>query len=180
MLCVITLTIAYWVHSNVYGLGNIHCIRYHTTVDSFLSTSPPVQSYPHMTSGSVKVPLGITARNSSFIGEEPVSFGINTIGRSATSSLVSQAEQGIITFTNILQGHDTVVLVWCIIQPETDCTREGRKDITVTELLSSKVWLTMAVHVYNNSTSVCKCASTMMPHSSSQLDNTVTCNYTVL
>ena len=58
----------------------------------------------------VKVPLCTTARNSSSIGEEPVPYGAS-IRRSATSSLVSQAEQSIITFTNILQVHKTVVLV---------------------------------------------------------------------
>ena len=52
MLCV-PLTIVCCVQSNVYGLGNIHCIRYHTRVDSFLSTLPPLQRYPHITSGSV-------------------------------------------------------------------------------------------------------------------------------
>ena len=36
---------------------------------------------------------------------------------SATSSQVSSAEQGsIIRFTNVLQGHETVVLVCCTIQ----------------------------------------------------------------
>ena len=35
-----------------------------------------------------------------------------SIRRLATSSLVGYAEEGIITFTNVLQGHDTVVLVW--------------------------------------------------------------------
>ena len=42
------------VHSNVYGLVNIHCIRYHTMVDSIHSTSPPVQKYHTLTSGSVE------------------------------------------------------------------------------------------------------------------------------
>ena len=60
------------VHSNVYGLDNIHCIRYHTTVDSFLSTSPPLQTHYTLTSCSVKVPLHTTGRNSSSIRKEPV------------------------------------------------------------------------------------------------------------
>ena len=45
------------VYSNVYNLGNICCIRYHTVVDPILSTSPPLQEYNHPTSGSVEVPL---------------------------------------------------------------------------------------------------------------------------
>ena len=36
------LTIAYWVHSNIYDLGNIHSIRYLTVVDPFHSTSSAV------------------------------------------------------------------------------------------------------------------------------------------
>ena len=68
------LTSACWVHSNVSGLGNIHCIRYLAAVDPFLSTSSPVQRYYHMTSGSVEIPLNliIYTGNSSSIGEEPV------------------------------------------------------------------------------------------------------------
>ena len=84
-------------------------------VDSFLSTSPPLQTYHTLTSGSVNVPA-ITDRNSSSIGEEPVPYGSWPNGKSATSSLVSQAEQGIITFTNIFQGHNTVVLVCYAIE----------------------------------------------------------------
>ena len=141
MLCV-PLTSACCVHSNVYGLGDIHCIRYHTSVNSFVSTSLPVQKYPHMTSCSVDVPLDTIAKNSSSIGKVPVPFGSPrftiSIRRSTTSSEVSQAEQGIITFINVIQGHKTVVLVECTFEPETDCTREGRRNITVTELLSSK------------------------------------------
>ena len=35
---------------------------------------------------------------------------------SATSSLISYAEQGSIIFTNVLQGHETVVLVCFAIE----------------------------------------------------------------
>ena len=74
------------------------------------------------TSGSVEIPLGTRTGNSSSIGEEPVPYGIPTIRRSTTSSLVSYAEQGIMTFTNVLQDHDTVVLVCCISEWEPDIT----------------------------------------------------------
>ena len=105
------LTSACWVHSNVYGLDNIHCIRYLTAVDPFHSTSSAVHTYHHLTSGSedIKLLSGFTGYSSS-IGKEPVSWSI--IIRSATSSLVSYAEQGIITFTYVLQDHVTVILVW--------------------------------------------------------------------
>ena len=84
---------------------------YHTMVDSIHTTSPPVQQDFTLTSCSVKVPVATTARNSSSIGEVPVPYGVTSIRRSATSSLVSHTEQGTITFTNLLQGHKTVVLV---------------------------------------------------------------------
>ena len=50
------------------------------------------------------------------------------MNRSATSSQVSQAKQGSILFTNVLQGHNTVVLVCCTIQWEQDitCTQKVR------------------------------------------------------
>ena len=114
----LSLTSASRVHSNVYGLCDIHCIRYLTTVDSSYSTSPPLQTYHHLTSCSVEVPLVTTARNFSSIGEEPVPYDSwpNGIRRSATSSQVSYTAQGIITFTNVLQGHETVVLVCCTIE----------------------------------------------------------------
>ena len=103
------------VHSNVYGLDNTHCIRYLTAVDSLCSSSPAVHMYHHVTSCSVKVPQATTARNSTSIGEVPVPYnslpnGIS-IRRPATTMKVSHTEQGITTFTNILQGHMTVVLV---------------------------------------------------------------------
>ena len=126
----VPLTSACWVHSNVYGLGNIHCIRYLTAVGPLLSTSFALQTYIHLTSGSVEVQLASWTKNSSSIGEEPVPYGrpiFTNIRRSATSSLVSSTEQGIITFTNVLQGHNTVVLVcytseW---EPDITCTGEG-------------------------------------------------------
>ena len=112
------LTSVCCVYSNVYSLGDIHCIRYLTTVDPILThTSSSVQKYHHITSCSVEVPLLTTARNPSSIGEVPVPYGlVPSMRRLATSSLVSQAEQGIITFTNVLQGHDTVVRVCCTIE----------------------------------------------------------------
>ena len=121
-LSLTSLSVCSTVHSNVYNLVNIHCIRYRTMVDSILSTSPPLQTYHTLTSCSVKVPLGTTAGNSSSIGEEPVPYIIRStsIRRSAASSLVSQADQGIITVTNVLQGHDTVVLVCNTIEWEPD------------------------------------------------------------
>ena len=45
------------IHSNVYGLGNIHCIRYLTAVDPFHSTSSAVQMHHHLTSASIEIPL---------------------------------------------------------------------------------------------------------------------------
>ena len=105
------------VHSNVYGLGNVHCVRYLTAVDSVHSTSSAVQAYHHVTSCSVKVPVVTTARNYSSIGEKPVPSStahITSIIRMATRRLVSHAEQAIIIiFTNVLQDHKTVVPVCC-------------------------------------------------------------------
>ena len=121
-LSLTSLWVCSTVHSNVYDLGNNHCITYFTAVDSFLSTSPPLQTHYTLTSGSVEVPLDTTARNSSSIGEEPVPSGSwsNGIRRSATSSLVSYTDQGIITFTNVLQGHKAVVLVCYTSEWEPD------------------------------------------------------------
>ena len=111
----VPLTSACCVHSNVYGLANIHCIRYHTTVDSSHSTSSPLQKYHTLTSVSVDIPRTTRTKNSSSIGKEPVSYR-SPVKRSATSRLVSQAEESIITFTNVLQCHETVVLVSCTIE----------------------------------------------------------------
>ena len=113
---VVLLTSAFCVHSNVYGLGDIQCIRYLTVVDSILThTAYSVQTYHHMTSCSVKVPNTITARNPTSIGEEPVAYDRFT--STSIRRLVSQAEQStIITFTNVLQGDKTVVLVCCSIE----------------------------------------------------------------
>ena len=123
-LSLTSLSVCSTVHSNVYGLINIHWIRYLTAVDPILSTSPPLQTYHTLTSWSDEVPWVTRTGNSSSIGEEPVSYGKSPSGisirRSATSSLVSQAEQGIITFTNVLQGHKTVVLVCYTSEWEPD------------------------------------------------------------
>ena len=124
-----SLTSVCCVHSNVYGLGNVHWIRYLTVVDPLLSTSSTLQSYLHLTSGYVEISLITSAGNCSSTGKVPVSFGrpiITSIRRPATSSEVSHTEQGIITFTNVLQGHTTVVLVCYISEGEPDitCTRK--------------------------------------------------------
>ena len=88
-----------------------------------------------MTSGFVEIPLDTWTGNSSSIGEEPVSSDV-TIRRSATSGLVSHAKQGIITFTNVLQDHDTVVLVCCISEwkPDITCTWEERDTVVILEI----------------------------------------------
>ena len=107
-MCWKWLTRSFIVHSNVYGLVNIHCIRYLAAVDSLCFTSSAVQKYHVATSCSVKVPLVTTARNSTSIGEEPVPYSTRI---SATITKVSNAKQSLIAFTNVLQGNHTVVLV---------------------------------------------------------------------
>ena len=84
-----------------------------------------MQKYLHSTSGSEEIPLATHTGNSSSIGEEPVPYG-TIMWMLATSSLVSYTEQGIITFTDVLQGHITVVLVWFTFEY---CSWEG--DINV-------------------------------------------------
>ena len=123
-----------WVHSNVYGLNETQSVRYLTAVDPLLSTSSAVQTYNHLTSGFIDIPLlawWIFIVNSSSIGEEPVPHVMpHSIHMMlATSSLVSHAEQGItIMFTNMLQDHLTVVLVCCISEwePDISCSWEER------------------------------------------------------
>ena len=119
------------VHSNVYGLGNIHWIKYLAVVDPILSTSSAVQTYHHVTSGSVKIPLAIIAWNFSSIWKKTISYrrpiSTSKKRRLATSSKASPAEQGIIIFSNVLQGHKTVVLVCCISEWEPDITCTWRK-----------------------------------------------------
>ena len=120
-----SLTPACCVHSNVYVLFNVHWIRYLTVVDSILSILSAVQTYHHLISGSVEIPLVTTAGNSSSIGKEPVPIVspiFSNIRWFATSSLVSYTVQGIIPFTNVLQGHTTVVLVCSTIEWEPDIT----------------------------------------------------------
>ena len=108
-------------------------------VESIHSFFPVVHYYHTWTSCSVDVPTHTTAGNSSSIGEVPVPLDRyipTSIRRSATSRLVSQAEQGITTFTNVLQGHKTVVLVGCTFEGESDfCTRGN--DIQMLSNLSS-------------------------------------------
>ena len=60
------------IHSNKKFM-RLGSTRYMTAVNSICSTSPSMQKYAHLTSGSVEVPLVSTARNSSSIREEPVS-----------------------------------------------------------------------------------------------------------
>ena len=120
-----SLTPACCVHSNVYVLVDVHWIRYLAAVDPILSTSSAVQTYHHLISGSVEIPLLTTAGNSSSIGKEPVPIASPIFSnirwtRFATSSLVSYTVQGIIP--NVLQGHTTVVLVCCTIEWEPDIT----------------------------------------------------------
>ena len=105
----------------------------HSGIDPFLSTSFVVRSYLPLSNlwfcWNPKAMLYFELGNlASSIGEEPVP----SIRRSKTSSLVSFAEQGIITFTNVLQGYNTVVLVCCTTEwePDITCTWEGR-DINV-------------------------------------------------
>ena len=81
------LTSAYCVHSNVYGLINTCCFRYHTVIDPIHSTSPMVQVLYFPSCGSVDIQLVTSTRNSSSIGEEPVSIDLPPIIRmTATSS----------------------------------------------------------------------------------------------
>ena len=112
------------VHANVYGLYNIHCIRYLTAVGSLHSTSSALQAYHHVASVSVKAPVVTTARNSSSIGEVPVPIGVplTSIRILATIMVVSYAEQGMITFSNVLQEHKTVVLVCFTFEFKLDAT----------------------------------------------------------
>ena len=125
----LALTSVSWVHSKVYGLDNIHCIRYLTAVDSSHPTCPPVKKYHTLTCGCMEVPLGTTARNCSSIEEVPVPYSIRSL---ATGSLVSYTAQGINTFTNLLQGHKTVVLICCTSEWEPDtCTGEEEKPLSL-------------------------------------------------
>ena len=117
---IISLTTACVVHSNVYFLDNIHWIGYLTAVDPLHSTSSAVQTYHHLTSGSVEFPPSISAGNSSFIGKEPVSTNIR--GWATSSEVSPHADQGIFPFSNVLQDHDTVVLVCCTSEWEPDIT----------------------------------------------------------
>ena len=133
-----SLTTTCCVHSNVNGLVNTCWIRYLTTVDPLHSTSSALHMYLHVTSGSVEIPLLTVTGNSSFIGKKPVSWGRSSLNiwMLATSTEISYTEQGIIIpFTNVLQGHTTVVLVCCTIEWEPDITCTWKEsDINVTML----------------------------------------------
>ena len=115
-----TLTCIVSVYTNVQSLVDIHCIRYLTAVNSIHSTSPPLQKYRHITSGSVEAPVATTARNSSSIRKVPVPYGTR-IRRSATNRFVSQAEQGSTTFTNMVQEYKTMVCGYSTVQNKTTC-----------------------------------------------------------
>ena len=77
-------TTACCVQSNIHGLINTSCIRYHTTIDPSHSPSPAVQKYHTRTSVSVEIPYDqfstvISSSHSNncigdpgSIGEEPV------------------------------------------------------------------------------------------------------------
>ena len=89
----ITLTSVCSVHSNSNVAMNTYSIRYSTMVDPSCSTSPAVQIYKMLTSGSEDLPLltsfSSVAENSSSIWKEPVAYGIpndTSIRRSATNS----------------------------------------------------------------------------------------------
>ena len=130
-----SLTSVCCVHSNIYGLVNNHWIRYLTAVDPIHSTSSTMQKYHHRLSVSVEIPLcciDTLAGNSSCIGKEPVPYGrpVFTSMSLATSSEVSHTEQGIPLYTNVLQGHDTVVQICCTIEWELNitCTQKVRKN----------------------------------------------------
>ena len=116
------LTGASIVHSNEYGLDNICWIKYLTAVDPFNCNSSAVQTYQHLTCACVEI---FKTVNFTSIGKNPPPF----LRRLATRRLVSHAEQGIIPFSNILQGHTTVVLVCCISEwePDITCTWEVRR-----------------------------------------------------
>ena len=112
LIVLMSLTTACCVQSNVYGLHNIHWVRYITAVDPFHSTSSTVQKYHTLTSGSVEIQKVNYTRNSSSIWKEPAPDGI----RISATIKGSFAEQGMIPFTNVLHSHETVVLVCCTIE----------------------------------------------------------------
>ena len=117
----IPLTSLCCVHSNVYGLGSIHCIKYLPAVYSIHSTSPAIHIIPTV----VEIPPNNLAGKSSSIGEEPVRYD-----RAVTCFSAIEA----ITFTNVLQSHKTVVLVGCTSEPTpgitcTKCQCQGGVDV---------------------------------------------------
>ena len=132
-IIILYLTSACTVHSNIYGLCNFCWVRYLTAVDSILSTFSAIQIYHHLTSVHIEIPRSIRllTRNCSSIGEEPNFQGsliFTSIISLATSCKVSHAEQSsVISFTNVLQGHETVVLVCCTIEREPDISQTWEK-----------------------------------------------------
>ena len=100
-------------------MGDIQLVGYLTAVDSRYSNLSSVQMYHYLISGSVEVQTVTTAINSGSIGKIPVSSVIincTSVKILTTNRLLNHAEQGITTFTNVLQGHETVVLVCCTVE----------------------------------------------------------------
>ena len=150
-----SLTSACCVHSNVYGLVNIHWIRYLTAVDPIHSTSSTMQKYHHRLSVSVEIPLcciDTLVGNSSCIGKEPVPYGrpVFTSMLLATSSEVSHTEQSIALYTNVLQGYDTVVQICFIIEWELNitCTQKVRKNNVIIDLWGQSSYV-IKLHNYS-------------------------------
>ena len=106
----VPLTSLCYVHSNVYGLGSIHCIKYLPAVYSIHSTSPAI----YRTIYVVEIPPNNLAGNSSSIGVEPVRYDRTAVTRFFAIK--------VITFTNVLQSHKTVVLVGCTSEPAPGIT----------------------------------------------------------
>ena len=83
-------------------------------VDPIHSTSFTMQMYHHVTSASVEIPLSTSAGNSTSIGKVPVPYSRSIV--CATSAEVGYTEQESTFFINVLQGHETVVLVCFTIE----------------------------------------------------------------
>ena len=138
-LYTMSLTTACSVRSNVHSLSNIHWVRYLTAVDPILSNSSAVHTYHRLTSICVEIQLSIVVSHSTSIGKQPFP---TTLRRSATSSEISYTTQSSIIFTNVLQGHDTVVLVYCTIEwkPDITCTCEVWIFVLITTLYYHNYW----------------------------------------
>ena len=91
--------------------------------------------------------------------------------RSATSSLVSHTEQGIITFTNLLQVHKTVVLVCCTSEWEPDTCNNGKEILMLSYLssISDKTTLQHTLAKNNCSKGQTATLSNHIPHASKRM-----------